>query len=153
MDGRSLFVPAGTGNWFHMFCLQYNLTVFDLPTRTFCADARGARLPVACTISSGCSVTCPSLQSFLSLSLAFTGKAESSGRMHVTLCDYIMPWDSLSTTQKKSLSQRYQMGCECKVRHRMFDFTVQVQQLKSEQETKQSLETWFCRFGKSRCET
>lgn len=36
--------------------------------------------------------------------------------MHVTLCDYIMPWDSLSTTQKKSLSQRYEMGCECKVR-------------------------------------
>lgn len=35
--------------------------------------------------------------------------------MHVTLCDYIMPWDTLSNTQKKGLSQRYQMGCECKV--------------------------------------
>lgn len=46
----------------------------------------------------------------------FTGKAEASGSMHVTLCDYIMPWDSLSNTQKKGLSQRYQMGCECKVR-------------------------------------
>lgn len=35
--------------------------------------------------------------------------------MHVTLCDFIVPWDTLSTTQKKSLNHRYQMGCECKV--------------------------------------
>lgn len=54
----------------------------------------------------------------LSLSGSFTGKAEADGRMHVTLCDYIMLWDSLSNTQKKGLSQRYQMGCECKVRRR-----------------------------------
>lgn len=54
---------------------------------------------------------------FVSLAV-FSGKAESDGRMHVTLCDYIMPWDSLSNTQKKSLSQRYQMGCDCKVRRR-----------------------------------
>lgn len=54
---------------------------------------------------------------FISLFCSSTGKAEAGGRMHVTLCDYIMPWDSLSTTQKKSLSQRYQMGCDCKVRH------------------------------------
>uniref|UniRef100_A0A3P9K189 Metalloproteinase inhibitor 2 n=1 Tax=Oryzias latipes TaxID=8090 RepID=A0A3P9K189_ORYLA len=45
-----------------------------------------------------------------------SGKAEADGSMHVTLCDYIMLWDSLSATQKKSLSQRYQMGCDCKVR-------------------------------------
>ncbi|KAA8581370.1 hypothetical protein FQN60_002951, partial [Etheostoma spectabile] len=45
-----------------------------------------------------------------------SGKAEADGRMHVTLCDYIMPWDSLSNTQKKGLSQRYEMGCECKVK-------------------------------------
>lgn len=44
------------------------------------------------------------------------GKAEAGGgAMQVTLCDYIMPWDMLSGTQKKGLSQRYQMGCECKV--------------------------------------
>lgn len=35
--------------------------------------------------------------------------------MHVTLCDFIVPWDTLSTTQKKSLNHRYQMGCECKI--------------------------------------
>lgn len=45
-----------------------------------------------------------------------SGKAEAGGgAMQVTLCDYIMPWDFLSSTQKKGLSQRYQMGCECKV--------------------------------------
>ncbi|XP_040845770.1 metalloproteinase inhibitor 2 isoform X3 [Ochotona curzoniae] len=43
------------------------------------------------------------------------GKAEGDGKMHVTLCDFIVPWDSLSTTQKKSLNHRYQMGCECKI--------------------------------------
>ncbi|RXN10130.1 metallo ase inhibitor 2-like protein [Labeo rohita] len=44
-----------------------------------------------------------------------SGKAEANGKMHVTLCDLIMPWESMSATQKKSLSQRYQMGCDCKI--------------------------------------
>ncbi|KAG5262395.1 hypothetical protein AALO_G00274690 [Alosa alosa] len=44
-----------------------------------------------------------------------SGKAEANGKMHVTLCDLIMPWEAMSATQKKSLSQRYQMGCECKI--------------------------------------
>jgi hypothetical protein len=44
-----------------------------------------------------------------------TGKAEGDGKMHITLCDFIVPWDTLSPTQKKSLNHRYQMGCECKV--------------------------------------
>ncbi|XP_045840127.1 metalloproteinase inhibitor 2 [Meles meles] len=43
------------------------------------------------------------------------GKAEGNGKMHITLCDFIVPWDTLSTTQKKSLNHRYQMGCECKI--------------------------------------
>lgn len=36
--------------------------------------------------------------------------------MHVTLCDFIEPWEALSATQKKSMPQRYEMGCDCKVR-------------------------------------
>ncbi|KAL2078482.1 hypothetical protein ACEWY4_026167 [Coilia grayii] len=44
-----------------------------------------------------------------------SGSAEANGKMHVTLCDLIMPWEAMSATQKKSLSQRYQMGCECKI--------------------------------------
>ncbi|XP_060250658.1 metalloproteinase inhibitor 2 isoform X1 [Ovis aries] len=43
------------------------------------------------------------------------GKAEGNGNMHITLCDFIVPWDTLSATQKKSLNHRYQMGCECKI--------------------------------------
>ncbi|KAF0887175.1 TIMP2 inhibitor, partial [Crocuta crocuta] len=43
------------------------------------------------------------------------GKAEGNGKLHITLCDFIVPWDTLSTTQKKSLNHRYQMGCECKI--------------------------------------
>ncbi len=49
------------------------------------------------------------------LHIVFTGKGEANGKMHVILCDLIMPWESMSATQKKSLSQRYQMGCDCKV--------------------------------------
>uniref|UniRef100_A0A6I8QZT7 Metalloproteinase inhibitor 2 n=1 Tax=Xenopus tropicalis TaxID=8364 RepID=A0A6I8QZT7_XENTR len=54
----------------------------------------------------------------LTLHFPFTapsGKADGDGKMHVTLCDFIVPWDSLSPTQKKSLNQRYEMGCECKI--------------------------------------
>lgn len=43
------------------------------------------------------------------------GKSDGDGKMHITLCDFIVPWDTLSTTQKKSLNHRYQMGCECKI--------------------------------------
>lgn len=45
------------------------------------------------------------------------GKSEGNGKMHITLCDLVSTWDSLTPTQKKSLNQRYQMGCECKVRN------------------------------------
>ncbi|XP_038846528.1 metalloproteinase inhibitor 2-like [Salvelinus namaycush] len=44
-----------------------------------------------------------------------SGKVEAGGKMHVTLCDYITPWESMSPTQMKSLTQRYQMGCDCKI--------------------------------------
>jgi len=44
-----------------------------------------------------------------------SGKLESDGTMHVTLCDFIESWDNLSPTQKKSLPQRYEMGCDCKI--------------------------------------
>ncbi|XP_030646298.1 metalloproteinase inhibitor 2b [Chanos chanos] len=44
-----------------------------------------------------------------------TGKLESDGSMHVTLCDFIESWDSMSLTQKKGLTERYEMGCECKI--------------------------------------
>lgn len=43
------------------------------------------------------------------------GRLETDGTMHITLCDFIEPWDNLSATQKKSLAQRYEMGCDCKI--------------------------------------
>uniref|UniRef100_A0A4W5QTC3 Metalloproteinase inhibitor 2 n=1 Tax=Hucho hucho TaxID=62062 RepID=A0A4W5QTC3_9TELE len=45
----------------------------------------------------------------------FTGKLETDGTMHVTLCDFIESWEAMSPTQKKSLTQRYESGCKCKV--------------------------------------
>lgn len=43
------------------------------------------------------------------------GRLETDGTMHVTLCDFIEPWEGLSATQKKSLAQRYEMGCDCRI--------------------------------------
>ncbi|XP_069500032.1 metalloproteinase inhibitor 4 [Ambystoma mexicanum] len=44
-----------------------------------------------------------------------TGQVSSAGKVHIHLCNYIEPWDDMSLAQKKSLSQRYQMGCDCKI--------------------------------------
>lgn len=44
-----------------------------------------------------------------------TGNLDSNGTLRINLCDYIESWESLSLTQKKSLGQRYQMGCDCKI--------------------------------------
>uniref|UniRef100_A0A8C5U1Q8 Metalloproteinase inhibitor 4 n=1 Tax=Malurus cyaneus samueli TaxID=2593467 RepID=A0A8C5U1Q8_9PASS len=44
-----------------------------------------------------------------------TGQILSDGKVLIHLCNYIEPWDDLSLSQKKSLNQRYQMGCGCKV--------------------------------------
>ncbi|XP_052375591.1 metalloproteinase inhibitor 2-like isoform X2 [Oncorhynchus keta] len=46
----------------------------------------------------------------------FTGNLET-GRMSVTLCGYNLPWEDLSAAQKKSLTHRYQSGCDCKIIH------------------------------------
>ncbi|NXX57490.1 TIMP4 inhibitor, partial [Scopus umbretta] len=43
------------------------------------------------------------------------GQILSDGKVLIHLCNYIEPWDDLSLSQKKSLNQRYQMGCGCKV--------------------------------------
>uniref|UniRef100_A0A8D2PZJ2 Metalloproteinase inhibitor 4 n=1 Tax=Zosterops lateralis melanops TaxID=1220523 RepID=A0A8D2PZJ2_ZOSLA len=43
-----------------------------------------------------------------------TGKMDD-GKVLIHLCNYIEPWDDLSLSQKKSLNQRYQMGCGCKI--------------------------------------
>lgn len=45
-----------------------------------------------------------------------TGTLEKDGTVHVTLCDFIEPWESTTTTQRKSLAERYTMGCGCKVK-------------------------------------
>ncbi|XP_067914447.1 metalloproteinase inhibitor 2a [Heterodontus francisci] len=44
-----------------------------------------------------------------------TGKLGKDRKMLITLCDFIVQWDMLTPTQKKSLNQRYQMGCDCKI--------------------------------------
>ncbi|XP_062874620.1 metalloproteinase inhibitor 2b [Trichomycterus rosablanca] len=44
-----------------------------------------------------------------------TGKLESDGTLHVTLCDFIDSWESLTPAQRKGFESRYDMGCMCRV--------------------------------------
>ncbi|CAN9505677.1 unnamed protein product [Ophioblennius macclurei] len=62
--------------------------------------------------SSVCGVT---LEATTKKEYLITGKLKEDGTMHVTLCDFVEPWDDLSDTQKKNLIERYQMGCDCKI--------------------------------------
>lgn len=48
------------------------------------------------------------------------GKLESDGTVHVTLCDFIQPWESLTMAQKKGMDSRYEMGCDCRVCSKTF---------------------------------
>lgn len=43
------------------------------------------------------------------------GRLSSDGKMHITLCHFIKSWEDLTETQEKSLTQHYEMGCDCKV--------------------------------------
>lgn len=114
VDGLSVAMPA------NISCLKSNRFLSDLPVNLRSdASIRMHRELDVCLHVWFCYVWVVHHLSFivkpLSLFHSPAGKAEAGGRMHVTLCDYIMPWDTLSNTQKKGLSQRYQMGCECKV--------------------------------------
>ncbi|KAM4652682.1 metalloproteinase inhibitor 4 [Discoglossus pictus] len=44
-----------------------------------------------------------------------TGQISADNKVYIQLCNLIEPWDDLSFSQKKSLNQRFQMGCECKI--------------------------------------
>ncbi|KAF3700135.1 Metalloproteinase inhibitor 2 Tissue inhibitor of metalloproteinases 2 [Channa argus] len=60
--------------------------------------------------STVCGVTLDTGKEYL-----ITGRLNSDGKVHVTLCQFIQPWEELTETQKKSLTQRYEMGCDCKI--------------------------------------
>ncbi|XP_022527161.2 metalloproteinase inhibitor 2b [Astyanax mexicanus] len=44
-----------------------------------------------------------------------TGKLESDGSVHITLCDFIEPWVSLTVAQKRGFETRYETGCDCRI--------------------------------------
>ncbi|XP_066497665.1 metalloproteinase inhibitor 2b [Hoplias malabaricus] len=44
-----------------------------------------------------------------------TGKLKSDGTVDVIMCDFIKPWTSLTTAQKKGFETRYDMGCGCRI--------------------------------------
>ncbi|XP_006004476.1 metalloproteinase inhibitor 4 [Latimeria chalumnae] len=44
-----------------------------------------------------------------------SGRISNDGKVHISLCNFIVPWDELSLSQKKSLNHRYQMGCDCRI--------------------------------------
>ncbi|XP_051905557.1 metalloproteinase inhibitor 2-like [Hippocampus zosterae] len=44
-----------------------------------------------------------------------TGSLKSNNSLHITLCNFLEPWEKLTATQRNSLVQRYEMGCDCKI--------------------------------------
>ncbi|KAL7850736.1 hypothetical protein SRHO_G00200850 [Serrasalmus rhombeus] len=51
-----------------------------------------------------------------------TGKLESDGTVHVTLCDFIVPWNSLTPAQRKGFEVRYETGCGCRGMYRSIEY-------------------------------
>ncbi|XP_038842428.1 metalloproteinase inhibitor 2-like [Salvelinus namaycush] len=45
----------------------------------------------------------------------FTGRLSTDGRIYLVMCDFIQFWEDLNGTQKKSLTKRYQSGCDCTI--------------------------------------
>ncbi|XP_007500305.1 metalloproteinase inhibitor 4 [Monodelphis domestica] len=44
-----------------------------------------------------------------------TGQILDNGKVFITLCNYIEPWDDLSPLQKKNLNHRNHMDCSCRI--------------------------------------
>ncbi|XP_038843586.1 metalloproteinase inhibitor 2-like [Salvelinus namaycush] len=57
-----------------------------------------------------CGVTLETNKEYL-----FTGRMSTDGSMHLVMCDFIQYWEDLNGTQKKSLTRRYQSGCDCTI--------------------------------------
>ncbi|KAK6312362.1 hypothetical protein J4Q44_G00180260 [Coregonus suidteri] len=60
--------------------------------------------------SASCGVTLETNKEYL-----ITGQLNTAGRMHIITCNFIQYWEDLSGTQKKSLTRRYQSGCDCTI--------------------------------------
>uniref|UniRef100_A0A8C8LQ62 Metalloproteinase inhibitor 2 n=1 Tax=Oncorhynchus tshawytscha TaxID=74940 RepID=A0A8C8LQ62_ONCTS len=43
------------------------------------------------------------------------GRLNTDGTVRVIMCDFIQPWGALSNTQMRSLTLRYQSGCDCTI--------------------------------------
>ncbi|XP_054616105.1 metalloproteinase inhibitor 2-like [Dunckerocampus dactyliophorus] len=44
-----------------------------------------------------------------------TGRLAPDGSLHAIVCDFIVPWDSLTASQKVNLVERYEKGCDCQI--------------------------------------
>ncbi|XP_015684688.1 metalloproteinase inhibitor 4-like [Protobothrops mucrosquamatus] len=44
-----------------------------------------------------------------------SGKMGNDGRIFISLCGFIKPWNKLTVAQKTNLHKNYEMGCDCKI--------------------------------------
>ncbi|XP_039198178.1 metalloproteinase inhibitor 4 [Crotalus tigris] len=44
-----------------------------------------------------------------------SGKMGNDGRIFISLCNFIKPWNELTLAQKINLHKNYEMGCDCKI--------------------------------------
>lgn len=82
------------------------------PIKTFKGPSQDIDAIYTAPISALCGVT---LETADQPEYLITGKLEKEGTLYVTLCDFIEPWEAMSPIQRKSLTQRYEMGCGCKI--------------------------------------
>ncbi|XP_054615508.1 metalloproteinase inhibitor 2-like [Dunckerocampus dactyliophorus] len=62
--------------------------------------------------SAACGVTLTNGVEYL-----ISGRLAPDGSLHGTVCDFIVPWDSLSVSQKTNLVEHYKKGCDCQITH------------------------------------
>ncbi|XP_055754545.1 metalloproteinase inhibitor 2-like [Salvelinus fontinalis] len=86
-------------------------TKYDIQQiKMFKGPDRVIRAVFTTSSSASCGVTLDINKAYL-----FTGRMNSDGRMRLGMCDFIQYWEDLNGTQKKSLIQRYQSGCDCTI--------------------------------------
>ncbi|XP_043563882.1 metalloproteinase inhibitor 3-like [Chiloscyllium plagiosum] len=52
----------------------------------------------------------------LSIQYLITGQLDTQGKVHIGICNWIVPWDDLTSLQKRNLKwNKYKTGCSCQI--------------------------------------
>nr|XP_057905849.1 metalloproteinase inhibitor 2-like [Doryrhamphus excisus] len=79
-------------------------------TKMFKGDHRDIDGVYTAVSPSACGVTLT-----IGVEYLLSGRLTPEGLMHVVICDFIDPWNSLTANQKSNLVHNYQNGCNCEI--------------------------------------